>query len=60
MALVGQDGDKNGVQNYVETLQHLLGCARVVMEEALDVEERNDRNIGISRFEEANSSIRCI
>ena len=54
--LKGKNGDKNGVQNYVETLQYLLGMARTAAEESLDVEEINDRNIGISRFEEDGSS----
>ena len=49
--LKDKNADKHGVQNYVETLQYLLGCARVAVEDALDVREINDRNIGIGRHE---------
>ena len=56
--LKDKNADKHGVQNYVETLQYLLGCARVAVEEALDVREINNRNIGIARYEEDDYSRR--
>ena len=49
--LKDKNNDTHGVQNYVETLQYLLGCSRVAVADALDVREINDRNIGIGRYE---------